>query len=866
MLEKRFNFKEVEAKCLESWSKKKTFSFDRKSKKKPFCIMMPPPNVTGSLHMGHALTFTLQDILIRFNKKIGKNVLWQPGTDHAGIATEIVVEKQLMEKNKKTKRDLGRDKFIQKIWEWKKESGNRILNQMNRLGAAVDWKMSRFTMDEGLSDAVNEVFIELYNKGMIYKDKRLVNWDPKLETAISDLEVNQKQTNGKMWFIEYEVLEKNTLIVGTTRPETIFADTAIAVHPDNQKFKHLIGRSAIIPILKRKIPIIADDYADPKKGSGAVKITPAHDFNDFEVGKKHDLDFINILDKKGNLNNNVPSEFVGLNRFHARKKLISELEKEGKIKNIEDNKMVIPYGDRSGEIIEPYLTDQWFLDTKKICIAVNDAIKKNKITFYPNSWMNTFKHWIKNIEPWCISRQIWWGHRIPIWYSDNDEVIAAKSKAEAKKKLKTINTNSKIIYQESDVLDTWFSSALWPFSTLGWPNKNELLKNFYPTDVLVTGFDIIFFWVARMIMMGLEFINDIPFKNIYIHPLVKDENGQKMSKSKGNVIDPIEIINIYGSDALRYTLANLSTQGQDIKLSNKVVENSRNFITKIWNVARFSQFNKFSYEKNFSPESCKLSLNIWILSKFSEIQKKVIKNLESFKFNLFISELYHFIWNDFCDLYIELSKNYMQVEKDKIEISNTFNYVFSKSLNLINPVIPFITEKIGKELGYIKDSYFNESLIDDLKIIKRKKTISDFNSFIELIKKIRVELGNKQKNASTLIILSSKKIQWLDDNFFLINSIFNFNTIKYQTKIIDKNKKIIVVSGVKLFLESEGSDDVSVKKSLSKKIDFYKNEIKFFSKKLDNKNFLQKAPSSIIQEQKKKLNEAQRNLKLLLKK
>ncbi len=494
MLDKRFNFSEIEAKCLDYWSENQIFSFNNEENKKPFCIMMPPPNVTGSLHMGHALTFTLQDILIRFYKKLNKNVLWQPGTDHAGIATEIVVEKMLQKKNKISKTKLGRTKFIERIWDWKEESGDKIINQMKRLGTSVDWHVSRFTMDEGLSDSVKEVFIDLYNKGLIYKDKRLINWDPKLGTAISDLEVNQIEKVGKMWFIKYQLENsKENIVVGTTRPETIFGDAGIAIHPKNKKLNHLIGKKALIPILNKSIPIFGDEYADPEKGSGAVKITPGHDFNDFEVGKKHDLEFVSILDKKANLNKNTPNAYQGLNRFVARKKLISELAKNNKILKIVDNKMVFPVGDRSDEIIEPMLTFQWFLDTKKMSIKVKKAIKDKKIVFHPSSWMNTFKYWIENIEPWCISRQIWWGHRIPIWYSNNGLKIPAKSKEEAIDILKIQDKTDEILCQDEDVLDTWFSSALWPFSTLGWPEKNKLLEKFYPSSVLVTGFDIIFF-------------------------------------------------------------------------------------------------------------------------------------------------------------------------------------------------------------------------------------------------------------------------------------------------------------------------------------------------------------------------------------
>ncbi len=864
MLEKRFNFTKIEKKCLEFWSKEKIFAFKEDSKKHPFCIMMPPPNVTGSLHMGHALTFTLQDILIRFQKKLGKNVLWQPGTDHAGIATEIVVEKVLNEREKKTRNELGRKKFIKKIWEWKEESGDKIIDQMQRLGTSVDWNISRFTMDKGLSESVNEVFIDLFNKGLIYKDKRLVNWDPKLCTAVSDLEVNQIEKNGKMWFINYKIENsEDFILVGTTRPETLFGDTAIAIHPKNKKLNFLIGSSAVIPILNKSIPIISDVYADPKKGSGAVKITPAHDFNDFEVGKKHNLEFVNIFDNKANLNDKVPSNFKGLNRFAARKKIISELNKLKQIVKVENNKMVIPVGERSGEIIEPFLTDQWFLDTKKICVKVEKAIKEKKINFYPNSWMNTFKHWIKNIEPWCISRQIWWGHRIPVWYSNTGIMIAAKSKSEAQKILKNKSNVAVITHQENDVLDTWFSSALWPFSTLGWPKKNSLIKNFYPTNVLVTGFDIIFFWVARMIMMGLEFMKEVPFKAIYIHPLVKDENGQKMSKSKGNVIDPLELIKSYGSDALRFTLTNLSTQGRDIKLSNKLVENSRNFITKIWNVARFSQFNNFRYEKGFKPQSCSLLINKWIILRFSSIQQKVIKNLEDYKFNLVISELYHFIWNDFCDLYLELSKFYLKEDKNKKEISGTFNYVFSRSLNLINPIIPFITEKIGTELGYIEDSFYNQQILNKSKFNYETELIIEFDHFINLVRKIRFEVG-KTKSILKLVIISSKKIKWIEDNIFLINSIFNFSKIEYLKSYKAKDHKVIVISGIKFILKSVEDNNSIKEESLDKKITFFKNEINFCMEKLNNQNFINKAPLKIKQKYEIKLEEAKKNLRLLI--
>ena len=761
MLNKRFNFKDVESELLQSWDSKGTFEFKIQKDNQPFCIMMPPPNVTGSLHMGHALTFTLQDILIRYNKKLGKNVLWQPGTDHAGIATEIVVEKQLEKKEKKIKNNFSRREFIEKIWDWKKQSGNKITNQMNRLGTSVDWSISKFTMDDDLSEVVTDVFIKLFDEGLIYKDKRLVNWDPKLQTAISDLEVNQKEVDGEMWFIKYSINNSSEFItVGTTRPETIFGDVAIAIHPENKKLKKFIGKFAEIPIIKKKIKIISDEYADPKKGSGAVKITPAHDFNDFEVGKRNNLEFINIFDKNCNILDAtfIPNEFRGMDRFEARDKIIHKLKKMNLLEKVIPNQMVIPYGERTGIVVEPLLTDQWFVDSKKLCEPIHKLINDNKINFHPSSWINTFKHWINNIQPWCISRQIWWGHRIPIWYSKSGDMVAAKNEKEAKIKLKDINKDAVISHQESDVLDTWFSSALWPFSTLGWPSKTELLERFYPTNVLVTGFDIIFFWVARMIMMGLKFVKKLPFKDIYIHPLVKDEQGQKMSKSKGNIIDPLTIIDMYGADALRFTLANLSTQGRDIKLSNKLVENGRNFVTKLWNVARFSQYNNFSLNENFNPVNNKIILNKWIFYKFLKTKDNITKSISNFKFNLLISELYQFIWNDFCDLYIELSKFSLKINEKKTtdEISNNFSYIFKGILNMINPVIPFVTEKISLELNYTSSSLYNEPFINTDKY-KIDKEVENFEKVIELIKKIRFETKNEVLQAFLYIYIQKMK-------------------------------------------------------------------------------------------------------------
>ena len=865
MLDKRLNFIEIEKKTLAKWEKEKLFLFKDSDNSKPYTIIMPPPNVTGSLHMGHALTFTLQDILIRFNKKLGMNVLWQPGTDHAGIATEIIVEKKLIKETKKTKSDLGREKFLKEIWEWKEQSGNKIVDQLKKLGTAVDWSISKFTLDDECSDAVKEAFIELYQKGYIYQDERLVNWDPKLQTAISDLEVNQKEVNGSLWFINYEIEGTDSFIeVATTRPETMFGDVAIAVHPKNKTLKSLIGKRAIIPLTKRSIDIIADEYADPLKGSGAVKITPAHDFNDFLIGKKHNLNLLNIFDKQAKLNSSVPEKLIGMDRYEARKFVIKVLKENGQLTKINNNKMFLPVGDRTGIVIEPMLTKQWFLDSRKLCDEVLSLIKKKEIKFHPASWMNTFKHWINNIEPWCISRQIWWGHRIPIWYTDDGHKIAAKDLSHAKVILKKKRIKGNITHQEADVLDTWFSSALWPFSTLNWPQKNKILSKYYPSDVLVTGFDIIFFWVARMIMMGLFFMKKIPFKNIYIHPLVKDEKGEKMSKSRGNVIDPIKMTEIYGSDSLRFTLANLSTQGRDIKLSNKLVENSRNFITKIWNVARFYEFNNFAIDEKYNFKKNKLPLNNWIIVRLNETKRKILKNLNEFKFNLLLNELYHFVWNDFCDLYLEFCKIYLKDEKNKKEISSNFSQVFKEILNFLNPIIPFVTEEISLKLKFSNSSLFSETLENNLfsKNQISNKEITDINKLIKLVKDIRAEFKGKPLNNSSLLIFSKNKIPWIDNNNTLLYSLFNFDKITYKS--FDRESKFIISSKIKFNISEDGQTIIE-ESNIKKKIEFYKKEIIFFEKKLNNKNFIIKAPLKVVDENRTKLNEAKKNLKFLKK-
>ncbi|MAH78348.1 MAG: valine--tRNA ligase [Rickettsiales bacterium] len=866
MIKKRYNPKEIEEKCISFWEKNNIFEFKDKKNLEKFCIMMPPPNITGNLHMGHALTFTLQDILVRFQRKLGKSVLWQPGTDHAGIATEIIVEKNLKKINKK-KKELGRKQFINEVWKWKNKSGNEITKQLKKLGTSIDWSRSRFTMDEGLSKSVTKVFIDLYNQGLIYRDKRLVNWDTSLQTAVSDLEVNQKEINGKLWYIKYKIFDSDEYIqVATTRPETMFGDKAIAIHPNNKKLKKFIGMQAIIPISGVSIPILADNYADPKKGSGAVKITPAHDFNDFLVGKKHNLGVINIFDKYGRLNNNVPKNYFKLDRFEARKKIVNELKECNHFVKVVSNKMIVPIGERSGSIIEPYLTEQWFCDAKKLSSPIKNIISSSRLKFHPENWVNSFNHWIKNIEPWCISRQIWWGHRIPAWHSECGEIFVAANVEEAeklaKKKLKRKKIN---LIQDNDVLDTWFSSALWPFSTLGWPEHSNELSRFYPTNVLITGFDIIFFWVARMVMMGLHFIKKVPFENVYIHPLVKDESGKKMSKSKGNVIDPLDIIKIYGADALRFTLASLSTQGRDIKLSDKLVENNRNFITKIWNVARFYELNNFKYNKSFKPNESKLIINIWIYNQYCKVHKQIINNLDNFNYNFACNNLYQFIWNDFCDLYIEFIKPYLKNKEYLEEINKTFSWIFKNMLNLANPFIPFITEEISYRLGFKKTYSLLKDSFHEIENLKLNKELILFNELTSFIKNLRIAIKENnlgEKNKITLYIFNqNKKIKFLRTFKLIIFSIFNIELVES----VEESKK----NDFYYFISSEIKYGFQIKKNnlknkdLIKKINFYKKEILFFNKKLENKNFVNNAPKFVVKEQEEKLKSAERNLKLL---
>ncbi|HIO39054.1 MAG TPA: valine--tRNA ligase, partial [Rhodospirillales bacterium] len=706
MLDKLYLPAEVEKRRYLAWEESGAFTSGDRQESDPYTIVIPPPNVTGSLHMGHALNNTLQDILIRYRRMKGDNALWQPGTDHAGIATQMVVERQL-ETEGKTRHDLGREAFIQRIWKWRKESGGTITEQLRSLGASCDWSRERFTMDEGLSSAVLKVFVQLYQEGLIYRDKRLVNWDPKLHTAISDLEVEQRETAGQLWYFKYPIENsKNDFItVATTRPETMLGDTAVAVHPDDDRYKHLVGKVCRLPLTDRLIPLISDEYSDPEKGSGAVKITPAHDFNDFEVGRRNGLEMINIFDRNARLNETVPKVYRGMDRFEARKKIIADMSSLGLLEKIEDNEMTVPYGDRSGVVIEPWLTDQWFVDAKSLAKPAIEAVQMGRTKFVPKQWEKTYFDWMLNIQPWCISRQIWWGHQIPAWFGPDGHIFVELNEEDAYLAAERHYGERKELTRDEDVLDTWFSSALWPFSTLGWPENTKELMKHYPTDVLVTGFDIIFFWVARMMMMGLHFMEDVPFRTVYIHALVRDEHGQKMSKSKGNVIDPLELIDKYGADALRMTLAALATQGRDIKLSENRVEGYRNFATKLWNVARFCELNECQFDLKFDPFACEQPINQWIVGKVVDAAFKVERGIKDYKFNEAAGAIYQFTWGTFCDWYVEFSKPILLGDEEHIisETRATAAWVLYQVLKLLHPFMPFVSEELWEKLGFDRD-------------------------------------------------------------------------------------------------------------------------------------------------------------------
>ncbi|NKE47668.1 valine--tRNA ligase [Roseomonas frigidaquae] len=714
MLDKTFDHATIEPRLYQGWEDSGAFAAHPESAAKPFTIMIPPPNVTGSLHIGHALTMTVQDILTRFRRMQGRDALWQPGTDHAGIATQMVVERLLASQGLK-RREMGREAFLANVWEWKRESGGTITRQLRRLGASLDWPRERFTMDEGLSEAVREVFVTLHSQGLLYRDKRLVNWDPVFQTAISDLEVESREVKGHIWHLRYPVEGEpgRFVTVATTRPETMLGDTAVAVHPEDERYTDLVGKHLLLPLTGRRIPVVADAYSDPEKGTGAVKITPAHDFNDFEVGKRHGLASPSVLDADAKvtlaeiLGPWAEDAFVrsleGQDRFAARKAIIAKLEEMELLAAVEPHVNQVPHGDRSGVPIEPRLTMQWYVDAKTLAQPAIKAVETGQTVFVPRQWENTFFAWMRDIQPWCVSRQLWWGHQIPAWYAPDGEVFVAKTEEEARAAAKAKFGRDVELVRDPDVLDTWFSSALWPFSTLGWPDRTPELAKYYPGDVLVTGFDIIFFWVARMMMMGIHFMDgQVPFEKVYIHGLVRDEKGQKMSKSKGNVMDPLELIEAYGTDALRFTIASLTGPGRDVKLGRKRVEDFRSFGTKIWNAARFLEMNGIKADPAFDPASAKTPLARWILDGSNRAVAEATTALEAFRFDEYAGAAYRFVWGSFCDWFLEFAKPVLNGPDGpaKDEVKGAAQHVFGTILKLLHPAMPFMTEALHAEFGY----------------------------------------------------------------------------------------------------------------------------------------------------------------------
>ena len=842
--------KKYESEIYQNWIDqgcfKPSYNFD-----KNFSICIPPPNVTGSLHMGHALNNTIQDILVRYHRMNGFNTLWQPGTDHAGIATQMVVERNL-EKENIFRKDLSREEFIEKIWEWREYSGSTIINQLKRLGSSCDWSRERFTMDEGLSAAVRKVFVSLYKEGLIYKGQSLVNWDTKFKTAISDLEVVPTDVSTQIYYIKYPASNGSSITVATVRPETIFGDTAIAVNPSDERYQSMKDVTFTIPLTDRSVPLIFDEYSDPEMGSGAVKITPAHDFNDFEVGKRHNLELLNILNDDGSLNENCPSEYQGMDRFDARKQVVKALKENGFIEKIEDYKTTIPYGDRSNTIVEPYLTHQWFCNAEELAKQAMKVVNDGETKFFPQNWEKTYFQWMENIRPWCISRQIWWGHQIPVWYGPDGKEFCAETEEEARDQAIDYYKADKIILKrDQDVLDTWFSSALWPFSTLGWPEKEKTLENFYPNSVLVTGFDIIFFWVARMMMMGNKFMSQTPFHTVYVHALVRDEKGQKMSKSKGNVIDPLEIIDKYGADTLRFTLTSLNTPGRDVRLSEQRIAGYRNFVTKITNAYKFAEFKNIYPLKNEPNQLVpKHIFNQWIINEFQKLYKDVQTNYQNYYFHEVANQLYHFTWHSFCDWYIELSKNLLDSDEYREETTYTFHLIFNSLLQLLHPIIPFITEKLW--------SYNNQNILmtnqwnyQDIKI--ESQSIEAANNFIEFIEEYRSieKLFDIKKEHEVMIYSSSENLQ----NLFLENQeVFEFLTRKKLSLNPLTNGVSLPFKNFDYEIETDQIDKDKIIKKLTENSEALTKEKIGIDKNLNNQNFVDRAPKDLIEQNKNRQN------------
>ena len=859
MLDKTYAPDALETKWYEASEQAGYFACDPNAEKTPYTIMMPPPNVTGSLHMGHALTFTLQDVLIRYHRMIGKDALWQPGMDHAGIATQMVVERQ-MAADGISRRDLGRDKFIERVWEWKAESGGTIEHQQRHLGVSADWERSRFTMDEGLSDAVRKVFVKLHKDGLIYRDKRLVNWDPKFQTAISDLEVEQKDMNGKMWQLHYPVKDMDRMVtVATTRPETMLGDMAVAVHPDDERYSDLVGKMVVLPLTGREVPIIADEYSDPEKGTGAVKITPAHDFNDFEVGRRHNLELLNIYDAFAALNGSVPEPYQGLDRFVAREKILADMDALGLLGEIEEIQNTVPHGDRSGVPIEPWLMDQWYVNAEKLAQPAIKAVRDGKTRFVPQRWEKTYFDWMENIQPWCVSRQLWWGHRIPAWYGPDGTPFVELDEAAALTAAKAHYGKAVELIQDEDVLDTWFSSALWPFSTLGWPEDTKELHRYYPGSVLVTGFDIIFFWVARMMMMSMHFMEgEVPFKDVYIHALVRDEHGQKMSKSKGNVLDPLDLTAKYGADALRFTLVAMAAQGRDLKLSENRIESYRNFATKLWNASRFLEMNDCVTPS--LPDTVNEPVNQWILSEFNSATQQTALAIESYKFNEAADTLYHFVWNQYCDWYVEFIKPVMAESEETRLVAA---YVLHQTLHLLSPFMPFITEELNAKL-FGRDKML---MVADWPAAAAGASadtgISIIINIISEIRTMRSEMNVPLSAKPVLVIrgVSDEQRGIIDAMTLPLLRLARLGGVSYHDGDFEKGTARTSLQGMDMGLPLTGILDFDAERArLKKEIAACEAEAGKIRGKLNNPNFVERAPEAVVAENNRRLEEEQSRL------
>ncbi|MDP7556736.1 MAG: valine--tRNA ligase [Nitrospinaceae bacterium] len=867
-LEKVYSPKEVEERWGKYWEDNRLYHGDETSTKGPFSIVIPPPNITGTLHIGHAFNSTLQDILTRWKRMQGFAALWQPGTDHAGIATQNVVERQLHSEGT-TRQELGREDFVKRVWKWRDESGGAINNQLRKLGASLDWERDRFTMDEGLSKAVREVFVSLYDEGLIYKGDYIINWCPRCHTALSDLEVEHKETQGHLYNIKYQFKDsESSLTIATTRPETLLGDTAIAVNPEDERYQDKIGQTLILPILGRELPLIGDNYVDTSFGSGALKVTPAHDPNDFELGRRHNLDLINVMNPDGTMNDDAGSAYKGLDRFACRKQLVEDLKELDLLAGVENHMHSVGHCYRCHTVVEPYVSKQWFVKAKPLAKPAIEAVKNGSIRITPKFWENTYFDWMENIRDWCISRQIWWGHQIPAWNCPACQKMTVARETPAK----CSHCGAGDLVQETDVLDTWFSSALWPFSTLGWPEQTQTLKKFYPTSVLCTGFDIIFFWVARMIMMGIKFMDEVPFRDVYIHALIRDTEGQKMSKTKGNVIDPLVMMDKYGTDALRFTLAAFAAQGRDIKLAEERIEGYRNFCNKLWNASRFVLMNLEDYKG-----TCELDANLerpashqWILSRFNEACGEVNRALEEFKFNDAASAIYKFIWNEYCDWFIELSKPHLYKGENREATQNILVHVLEASLRLLHPFMPFITEEIRSKLpagdGSIMEASFPqfEKNKSDAKV---EETFSTIINVITCVRNIRGEMNlNPGLNLDLLIRTEqAQHTEILEAHSLYINTLARVNLIESGPEVEKpKVSASSVWGGMDIFVSLEGKMDFAEeKKRIEKELKKIKKDIIVLSKKLSNKNFIDKAPPEVIEkdnQRKQNLSEKQTRL------